>query len=358
MIYVSIYSVMSLLRWSLGGLAAARQHFYLPILILLFLFSAFRYDVGCDWSGYLNQFGNYKSVPLEEILTVNREPAWTGLFIFQGWAGLPYPWINVFSSAIFFGGIHALIRRQPDPFACLIFLFPILIINLPMSGIRQATAIGVLCLAFVSLEKKSLIQFVLWTLAAAAFHSSALVFLLLAPFVNGEYSLRRVGLAAVLAVPGAFFLLGTPAAELASERYIDSGVVSGGALFRVGALAITGAYFFLFLRPMWAKRFPEDLKLVSVGALLMMAMLALLPISTVIADRLVYFLIPIQAIIFARIPFFRLRRERPLHVAFPYVLLLVIFVSWMSLGTHFDQCYLPYQTWLFGYPEGNNLSIR
>ena len=65
--------------------------------------------------------------------------------------GLPLPSFAIsLSSAIFFLGVHVLARRQPDPLGFLVLLFPILIINMPMSGIRQGAAIGLLCIAFVA----------------------------------------------------------------------------------------------------------------------------------------------------------------------------------------------------------------
>jgi EamA domain-containing membrane protein RarD len=88
-----------------------------------------------------------------------------------------------------------------------------------------------------------------------------------------------------------------------------------------------------------------------IGALMMAAMFVLVPISSVIGDRLGYYLVPIQAMIFARIPFLPIRQNRAVYVALPYIGLLTVFVVWTSLSWHFQQCYLPYQTWLFGYPE-------
>ena len=54
------------------------------------------------------------------------------------------------SSFTFFFGAHYMAQRQQNRIAFLILLFPVLIINMPMSGIRQASAIGALCIAFVT----------------------------------------------------------------------------------------------------------------------------------------------------------------------------------------------------------------
>lgn len=74
-----------------------------------------------------------------------------------------------------------LARRQPDPLGFLVLLFPILIINMPMSGIKQGAAIGLICIAFAAFIDKKLFWFTAWTLLASTIHNSAIVFLLLIP---------------------------------------------------------------------------------------------------------------------------------------------------------------------------------
>lgn len=350
MIYISLFNVLLLLRWGLQNAVRERRAFYLPLLIGLFLFSAFRFEVGCDWTGYLNQYWVQSRSTLEEALA-RSDPLWWGLIELQQRMGLSYPWMNVFSSAIFFFGVHVLARRQPDPLAFLVLLFPVLIINLPMSGIRQGAAMGVIFLAFAAFIDRSLWRFVAWIVVAAAFHGSAAIFLLLAPLVWGRYSPARLAMAAILAIPGAFLLVGTGDAEVAMSRYVDTGVDAAGAVFRVGAIGLSGAFFLLLLRGKWARSFPQDFKLAMIGALMMLACLLLLPVSSVIADRLAYYLVPIQAMIFARIPFLPIRTNRTAYAAAPYLGLLLLFVAWTSMSAVFAGCYLPYRTWLFGFPD-------
>ena len=82
----------------------------------------------------------------------------------------------------------------------------------------------------------------------------------------------------------------------------------------------------------------------------MMAMLVLVPISSVIGDRLGYYLIPIQTMIFTRLPSLPLGANKRLLVVAPYVALFVVLATWTTFSLLFDRCYVPYQTWLFGFP--------
>jgi len=349
MLYLAIYVGLVLLKFATLNMRRSHELLYLPLLYMLFAFSALRFDVGCDWSNYIVQFQRYKNLELTDILQ-QREPMFVSLFVFQHWLGLPYPWINVFSSAIFFLGTHVLARRQPDPFAFLILLYPILIINMPMSGIRQGAAIGIMCVAFAAFLDQRMIRFVAITCIAAAFHASALIFLLLAPLVHGKYSAKQLILAALLAIPGGFLLLSSDAAEIASQRYIGTGLDSNGAIFRVGVLTLSAIFYLLILRRKWLVQFVRDYKLVTVGSFIMISIMPLLFISNVIGDRLGYYLIPIQAIIFARVPYLNIHKHRQLYIVAPYLLILLIFGVWIFISNLFHWCYLPYQTWLFGFP--------
>ncbi|TCK16750.1 EpsG-like putative glucosyltransferase [Ancylobacter aquaticus] len=341
MIYVLVFICLIIARFT------KTKKLYSIVLFLLFFFSAFRFEVGCDWTGYFNQYNVYSSDTFTEVLS-KREPLWGLVFFVQRAVGLPYPWINVFSSAVFFLGVHSLARRQPNPLAFLVLLFPVLIINMPMSGIRQGVAIGIVCLAFGAFIDRRLTRFVLLILLAGGVHSSALVFLLLVPLVRGQYSWDRLALAGLMAIPGGLALMSSDNAAVATSRYVNTGVDAAGAAFRVGLLALTALFFFVILRRKWANVFPQDYKLAALGAGAMIITMFIVPVSSVIGDRLAYYLVPIQAMIFARVPYLPLRAHRTFYIIVPYVALLLFLFAWVSRSIIFSLCYVPYRSWLFG----------
>lgn len=352
MVYFGLANLLFLLRYALASAQNARRQFYYIVLLALFVFSAFRFQVGCDWSGYYHQFIIAQNIEWS-FITESREPIWWAILGGIQAIDLPYPVANIASSAVFFVGIHVLARRQPDPLGFLILLFPILIINMPMSGIRQGAAIGLISIAFAAFIDRRPIWFGLWIIIAAGFHASALIFLLLLPVATGRYTKSRLVLAALLAIPGAYFLASGESGEVASSRYIGTNIEAFGAIFRVGILGLSALYFFLFVRRKWMKAFPYDYSLVSIGAIGMALALLLIPISNVISDRFGYYLIPIQAMVFARLPYLKFKTNQALHSAFPYMLLLLVFGVWTLLSGHFQECYLPYDSWIFGLPDDN-----
>jgi len=52
MIYVGLTNLLFLLRSALVRNYVLRNQIYVFVIIILFVFSAFRYKVGCDWHGY------------------------------------------------------------------------------------------------------------------------------------------------------------------------------------------------------------------------------------------------------------------------------------------------------------------
>lgn len=344
MIYVAGYVGMSVLR--LLRLRAV----YPVLLVALFLFSAFRYGVGCDWGGYENQYQVFGAATLPDLLTM-QEPLWTAIVMLQVQLDLPYPWLNVISSAIFFWGAHRLAIRQPDRLGFLILLFPVLIINMPMSGIRQGAAIGLICMAFNAFSDRKLLRYLIYVIIAAGIHSSASIFLLLAPLVQGSLTRGRLFLSFLLAIPGGLALMGTDMAETATTRYIGTGIDSAGASYRVALLVLTAFLFFTLLKRPWARLFPDDLKLVTIGSLMMLATVPALVLSSVVGDRLGYYFIPIQTMILARIPYLPLRSLRGPLTAAPYIALLAVLTTWIVFSELFAGCYLPYETWILGLPQ-------
>ena len=133
---------------------------------------------------------------------------------------LEYPYVNVIASAGFFLGLNALARRQPDRLGVLILAFPVLILNLAMSGIRQAIAVGIMCFAYNAFVDRRPVRYVLLVVFAAQFHHSALIFLALAPFAWGAVSRAKIVLAGLLALPGAYFLLTSGSFDVYAQRYV------------------------------------------------------------------------------------------------------------------------------------------
>jgi hypothetical protein len=319
---------------------------YFPVLLSLFLFSALRFEVGCDWPNYLLNYEQQKIATLNDALAQTNPAHWLLLEIMDRF-DLSYVWLNVATSAIFFAGLHAIARRSPSPLTLITLAFPVLILNMPMAAVKQAAAIGLICFALNAFVDRRVARFALFVALASAFHGSALVFALLGPFIFGRFSVRNIVLATLLAVPGVFALLSTEAADVANVRYMAGDLDAGGAIYRVGMLVATGLLFTFYLSKRWKAALPDSHKLIAIFAIGMIGLGAVVPVSTVIADRYgYYFMIP-QLMIFAAMPGLFTQGRGLLIKWAPYTALSVLFLGWTLLSNHFARCYDPYQLWFF-----------
>jgi hypothetical protein len=344
MIYYFVYGSLLFCGAISRGHRDVRQLFYIIWILILFIFVGFRLEVGCDWDGYKNIFEQLRYVDSIDAIQ-RREPLFQLANTLLHRFDLEYPYINVFCAFIFFFGMYIMAKREPDPFGILVLSFPILVINLPMSGIRQAAAIGILCFAYNAFNDRRLIGFVFFVILASGFHSSAVIFLILAPFVNGELTRRRIMIAGMITLPVAARVFATlDSFREYSDNYTGVGrVIAAGAPFRTGLLALTGAWFFWRFRRDWQIRSAHDYKLVWFSSTMMMAAFLVSLFSSVIGDRFGYYLVPVQLVFLARLSF--LAQDRPIVALLPYIVGAVYLAVWIQTSTIFERCYIPYKFW-------------
>ncbi len=324
---------------------------FYSLFIILFMATAFRFQVGCDWAGYYFNYEMVESLPADEVF-LSSDIAWWALLLGIVSLDLPYPVANIVPAIILFWGLWHLAKNQPDPMTALIFAVPIIVLGLGMSGIRQGAALGLLCFAFTALRNGRSLRFTLFVLAATFWHSSAIVFIILLPFVITREIRRRLLLLALLVIPTVLILLSTSAADIALERYTGEDASSAaGAPVRLAVAAITGLFYLFFLRPKWKAVLPGDSAIITIFALAMIASPALIPVSSIIADRLGYYLMIPQIVILASIPYFLRGRALLASQLFAFGLMAGYIAVWILLSSLFVQCYVPYQTWLGGMPS-------
>lgn len=347
MVYLFVYIILCLLVPF--GAPRGRKNIALlsTVLAALVLFVGFRWQVGCDWYGYLNIFEGARQASLEEAVT-DREPGFALLNVFVHYLGLEYFTVNVVGALLFFVGLYFFARREENPMAIVALSFPVLIVNMPMSGVRQGIAIGFAMLAINAYRDRRRLSYVGAVLAGSTFHQSALLFLGAAPLIGSKRSIVMVGLALLLTVPALYFLLSGTVGFYA-ERYAGDTGDAAGAPFRAGLLATVGLGFLVFMRSGWRKKHPDDYELYAIASALMVATLPITLFASIIGDRLGYYLVPFQLVIMARVAtVFGGDKLSQLYALAPYLVLFGFFAAWMSASTLFGICYVPYQNILLG----------
>jgi hypothetical protein len=338
-IYILIYAGLLLCGLASIKKSSLRNALYYFCLLGLFFFVGLRYKVGCDWNGYLVIFNAAKYSQTSEI-----EPAFWAINKLLHYFELEYPYINIITSACFFLGFHALAKRQPDRLGVLILAFPILILNLVMSADRQAIALGFLCFAFNAFVDARPVRYLVFVAIAATFHRSAMFFLVLAPFVRGEFSRQRIALGALLALPGAYYFM-SETFSVYAERYIGTALDAAGAVFRTGLLAVTGVAFLWLVNHKRAAQSVRDYKFMKIFSYLMVGSFVISLFSSVSGDRVGYYLVPAQLMILANFPRFMSGPYSALVGFAPYAAEAVVLLTWIELSAFYKRCYDLYQIW-------------
>lgn len=347
MIYnVFFAAIAGLGVFTIGDERLRRFLFYI-ILVFIFVFVAFRFDVGCDWGGYEIHYERSSDLNLSEVFSRREVSFWLLLVILNG-LNLPYPYLNVVSAGLFFFGIYYLAQRQPDPLAFLVLSFPVLVMGIPMSATRQALASGILCFAFVAFNDRKLVKYLLLVAVATTFHASTIVFFVLAPFIVFGVGNRRFITAASVAVVSILYIVSMGIFDPYTELYIGTHHDAAGGPVRVAAVATTGLAFLVFLRRRWAVLFPQDYNLIVLGSALMVLNLGFVFISSVIGDRFGYYLSLIQLIIMCKAYTMFRPDEYGRNILFliPYLMGGAMLLGWSQLSWIFSDCYGDYKTWL------------
>ncbi|MFY2763022.1 EpsG family protein [Arenimonas sp. MALMAid1274] len=317
--------------------------------VVLVIFVGTRYRVGCDYLGYSRRFSR---LPEYESISEMFSAGETGFYLLSSMirsAGMDYSILLLASGAIYVACLWRFSKVMDRPLGFLAVCFPVLIVQLGMSGIRQALALGFLMLAMACFVEKKRLGMAIWILVASQFHTSAIIFLPLVYLVGRQVSITRMIAALVLLGPAVAWLIGDRL-DVYSERYVEQIYgenSSSGAWVRYSMILLP---FLLFE---WRRRqvqeaFPTIYPLMRVFSLITFAMVLAGVVSSVALHRLVYYAMPISILAFicvARV--MASRNGSRVIVALPFLMYGVYFVAWTQMSRHARLCYDPYQTWLF-----------
>ncbi len=277
----------------MAGIAACaisfRRHFGWPVRIMAFsvltIFSGLRLEVGPDWYSYIEyynflvsgmaRFGLFDE-PLFSILSITAER--TGIGIVG---------VNLLCAAIYFVGLLWLGSKVQYPWLLIAIAFCYYVPAVPMGIIRQAAAVGI-CYIVVATEKNLSLH---WRIGLAfiaiGFHVSAFVVLGLV-MASIRIPLWQRGLLGVLAIVLAvsFDISDQGLFALYGERYIgeEAAITATASVMHWALVGVPGAWYLFKWKHL--KQRGLDSEIMLIGSICSVALLALLPISTVAVTRL------------------------------------------------------------------------
>lgn len=346
--YFILYTISSLLAIFAR---AKSSHRTLAIVFtgILILFVGTRFEVGCDYLGYSRRFSR-----LPEYASIGDMfgAGETGFYLLSASIrdlGMDYSMLLFASGAIYVYCLWRFAKVTDRPLGFLAVCFPILVVQLGMSGIRQALALGFLLLAFSGFISKKRLATAVWIVVASQFHTSAIIFLPLVYLVGRQVSMTRIIVGLVLLGPAVAWLIGERL-DVYRDRYVEQIYgenSSSGAWVRYTMIVIP---FLLFewRRKLVEEAFPKLYPLLRLFSLITFTMLLAGFVSSIALHRLVYYAMPVSILAFLCVSrVMATRRNSRMVLALPFMMYGFYFLAWTQLSRHARLCYDPYQTWLF-----------
>lgn len=336
--------------WMIGAVQFNRGRFgtnsrvlFTCATIATALIIGLRFQVGGDWGAYENIYYAIYFLPLLEALSVS-DPGYSVLnwlfsqFDVEVWA------VNLVCAIIFMAGTGRLASRQPNPWLAVLVAVPYLIIVVAMGYTRQAASIGVLCWALADASDRHLLRVVGFVALAALFHKTAILMLplMLLPVLKRNFLIGAIGTAAFIVLFG--LVLGGSSDRLVAS-YAQSNYDSQGAAIRI-AMNVIAAVLMLILRDrLGFDRYAQSFWTYNAVAALASVVFLLLLTASAGVDRLSLFLIPLQMVVFSRVPYTLSDRTRANAIVFTGVLAYSFAVQfvWLNYATN-AASWVPYHS--------------
>jgi hypothetical protein len=273
------------------------------VFLLLVMAIGLRHEVGADWFTYAEQIVRAREMSASDLLAGrgSGDPAYDLLNWIAAEFDLGPYFVNSICASVFSWGLLVFCRAQPRPWLALVVAVPYLVTVVAMGYTRQSVAIGLAMLALVALSEQRLVRFVMFLVAAAAFHKSAVILMPLAALAatrNRIWTVTWVGLSTLLFY-GLF--LEDSVANLRAG-YLEAQYESSGAAVRVAMNALPALLFILFRRRFVLSSADRSFwTWMALGGIAFAPLLALSPSSTAV-DRVALYWIPLQLFVLSRLP--------------------------------------------------------
>lgn len=346
-VYLAIFGVAALAAYLVQNRRQS-QTVALFFAAFLLLFIGTRGEVGCDYTGYLNRFNDVLNEKDWKTALGKGEGAYYALSYTVRDLDLSYSALLFVCGVLYVLGLWRFAGIARRPMAILALAFPILVLQLGMSGLRQALALACLMCAYRSFVDLRRWWVLFWVLLASQFHTSAILFLPMVFLVGRKISTRSLALATLLGGPVVAVLL-EARFEVYHARYVteEYGEMSSSGAW--GRYLVTALPFVVLA---WKRRlvqeaFPREFELMRFFGYIMLALLPVGLISSVGLHRLTYYAMPVSLLALLCVSESVFAKDsRKLGMAIPFLAYGTYIMLWFTLSKHASACYVPYETWL------------
>lgn len=343
--YFMLYFFISMIAISMANHKRVNSSTIVWVLIGIFLviFIGFRDYVGGDWNNYLRRFQQISDLTFSQTIEKSDPGYQFIVYMMNAWGFEIYA-VNFISAILFTTGLIVFLRKELNPWLGLSVAIPYLIIVVSMGYTRQGVALGLVMWGLASLERKKLMWFLVCIALAVSFHKSAVLMIAFGMFTQGRGKLFQ-GIAVFVTGVGIWLSFVEESSTTLWKNYVETEMKSQGAMIRVVLNAIPAVLLFI-LRKKWQQNF-NDYTLWMMIALASLASLFAVQFASTAVDRMALYFIPIQIVVYARLPFLLKASLSPKITTTLIILFygLILFV-WLNYAAN-ARYWTPYYNMLF-----------
>lgn len=313
-------------QYSVNGVQKLLNVFFILSFLIIF---GFRYQVGVDWFNYIEVYNRHVN---SAVLFDTPELGYKAINLLAHYVDKGIVTTILLSTLLFISfTVYGISRLKLNPYYFFALVSAYHFVMSGMNFTRQAIALSVMLMAFGFLIQKRRRGFLLLTLFAGFFHTSAWCFVPLI-FIGGK--LRYIFLAITAIVP----LLVYQMLDVYSQ-YLDTEMDNAGLYLR--ALFLLPCAFFVFLN---FKKFKSDIVIKRLMLLVILSfpfVVVVSKLSSTMADRFSYYFILLGGLMvyyqFHRLGGWQAKKFNRYGPITLFVANMIALVTW-----HMYSGYIPY----------------
>lgn len=352
--YYSIWFFIAYFSFFFKKTAENKLLFFFFIIIMV-LFTGLRFEIGGDWSNYIQMYGYFDGLSLYESLSIT-DPGY-GLFNYlsQILELKDTVLVNLLCSICFYLFFIFLFKRFENYWISLLVSFPYLILVVSMGYTRQSVAISFFIIALTFALEKKIIKFLIFSILAVIFHKSAIIILMFLPIFLFKEWFKNNFLFFCYTFSSFFFMsVIVYLSSISGDNiYTDQSgeISSAGAVFRV-IVHFLALIFYLLYRPIIKRFLLERIRFFDyLSMLILFTLLLAIPFST-LADRFNLYLIIFDILIFSHLYSYLNVFNRHVMLGSIVFFNTVMLFIWLNFGA-WSGAWLPYQNYLFNFLKGS-----
>lgn len=319
------------------------------IIFILSIFIGLRHQVGGDWYIYEEQAIEILFADsVFDYISLKGDLGYYLISYLSAKLGAHVYLANYICALIFSFGLAVICRTTSRPILSLAAAFPYLIIVVAMGYTRQSVAIGLILIGISYLIRQKLGWFIAMIFLATLFHKTALVFLPIGIFVLSRNKFLSFGSIIIFGLV-AFFVFLESYIDNLIWAYVSNDPESSGALIRLSMNIVPSVLFFIFYKRFNISEIERKIFLVMSLISVSLFILYFATSITTALDRIGLYMLPLQMLIFSRLPeLFNDRISKTLVFSALFAYFFLVLFVWLNFATH-SYLWVPYNSVLINW---------